>query len=406
MTTTYAYKVRDSQGHLKSGTIEADSAPLVAQRLKGMGMVPIEIQKKSSVSFGKDVEIFGLGPKVKVSDLATFSRQFATMIHAGLPIVRSLAILADQTPNKPLAAAIKTIRLDIERGASLAHALARHPKVFPRLYVAMARAGEAGGVLDGVLIQLADSLEKQVVMRRKIKSAMSYPIGVLSLVAVVMVAMLLFVVPTFQGLFASLGGKLPLLTRILVGASEFTQAYFPFIFVALIVIAAVFLKWSRTPGGRKSIDTFKLKVPLIGPLQQKAAIARFTRTLGVLLKSGVSILGALEITSETVGNVVITEALDDVGQSVKVGESMAGALERHPIFPPLVTQMLAVGEETGAVDEMLTKVAEFYEEQVESTVESLTSILEPLLMVVLGGSVGTMVIALYMPMFEIIKLVK
>lgn len=406
MTTTYSYKVRDNLGHLKTGTIEADNAPLVAERLKAMGMVPIDIQKKSGMSFGKDVALFGLGPKVKVSDLATFSRQFATMIHAGLPIVRSLAILSDQTPCKPLAAAIKTIRLDIERGASLAHALARHPKVFPRLYVAMARAGEAGGVLDGVLIQLADSLEKQVIMRRKIKSAMSYPIGVLSLVAVVVVAMLLFVVPTFQGLFSSLGGKLPLLTQILVDASAFTQAYFPFMFLALILIVVVFLKWSRTTSGRKALDTFKLKVPLIGPLQQKAAIARFTRTLGVLLKSGVSILGALEITSETVGNVVITEALNDVAQSVKVGESMAGALERHPIFPPLVTQMLSVGEETGAVDEMLTKVAEFYEEQVESTVESLTSILEPLLMVVLGGSVGTMVIALYMPMFEIIKLVK
>jgi type IV pilus assembly protein PilC len=404
--TTFEYKVRDTEGKLRSGTLEADNVSLVADRLRSMGFVPVHIAEVAGANFKKDVALPGFGAKVKVTDIAMFSRQFATMINSGLPLVRSLGILCEQTENKVLAEALRQVRLDVERGSSLAQAVSRHPKVFNRLYVAMVRAGEAGGVLDRVLMQLADSLEKNVQLRRKVKSALSYPTAVLGLVAIVMVAMLLFVVPTFKGLFTSLGGSLPLPTQILVTASEVFQSYFPFIFVGLIVFIFAFLKWSKTNGGRHKVDRFKLAIPLIGPLQHKAAIARFARTLGVLLRAGVSILGALEITAETVGNLVIADALGDVTQSVKVGESMASALERHAVFPPILTQMLMVGEETGTVDEMLTKVAEFYESAVEATVDSLTSILEPVMMMVLGGSVGSMVVALYMPMFEIIKLVK
>jgi type IV pilus assembly protein PilC len=298
------------------------------------------------------------------------------------------------------------VRADVEKGASLSQAMGRHPRAFNRLYIAMVRAGETGGVLDSVLLQLASTIEKQVELRHKIKSAMTYPIAVFGLVVMIVAAMLLFVVPMFKSLYADLGGTLPLPTRILMLASTLITKFLP---VVLVVIAgAVFAlkRWIKTEAGRATWDTMKLKLPVFGKLTRKTALTRFARTFAVLLRSGVPILEALEITSDTVGNVVVERGVRAVQDGVKQGESIARPLADHPVFPPMVVQMMAVGEETGALDEMLDKVGEFYEQEVEALVNSLTSLLEPALIVVLGSTVGGMIISLYMPMFNIIKLIK
>jgi type IV pilus assembly protein PilC len=296
--------------------------------------------------------------------------------------------------------------MDVERGASLSQALGRHPKVFNRLYVAMVRAGETGGVLDSVLLQLAAMIEKQVELRRKIKSAMTYPVVVFCVCILIVAAMLLFIVPTFKGIYAQLGGTLPVLTRVLISISTAFKKFFP----VFIVLGGVgiwgFKRWIGTEQGRAVWDRVMLKMPVFGKLVQKTALTRFASTLGVLMRSGVPILEALEITSDTVSNDVLAVAVRDVQAGVKVGESMAKPLAQHAVFPPMVVQMIAVGEETGAVDTMLEKIGEFYSQEVEAIVNALTSLLEPLLIVFLGACVGGMVIALYMPMFNIIKLIK
>ena len=294
----------------------------------------------------------------------------------------------------------------MEKGASLSQALARHPKAFNRLFVAMVKAGEVGGVLDSVLMQLASIIEKQVELKRKIKSAMTYPVAVLALVLLIVTAMLLFIVPTFESLYDDLGGTLPLPTRLLLGVSGIVTSYAPVIFVAEILLVIGFKRWIASERGRARWDAFKLKIPIFGKLVHKTAITRFSRTFAVLLRSGVPILEALEITSETVNNTVVADAVVEVQTAVKQGESVAVPLARHEVFPPMVVQMLAVGEETGNVDEMLEKVADFYDAEIEAIVDALTSLLEPLLICVLGGAVGGMVVALYMPMFQIINLVQ
>jgi type IV pilus assembly protein PilC len=405
MAATYTYKVRDRQGKLLEGSLEADSSQLVVSRLRQMGYTPIAIDQKDDAGFQKELKMpFGGKPKLK--DIAVFSRQFATMINSGLSLLRSLYILADQTENKQLAGVVDQVRQDLERGASLSHALGRHPKVFNRLYVAMVRAGETGGVLDSVLMQLAAIIEKQVELRRKIKSAMTYPTVVFCLCLLIVSAMLLFIVPTFKNIYASLGGTLPVLTRVLISISTAFKKFFP----VFIVLGGVgiwgFKRWVQTENGRQIWDRVKLKAPVFGKLVHKTALTRFAQTLAVLMRSGVPILESLEITSETVNNTVLSAAVKDVQAGVKVGESMAKPLAQHDIFPPMVTQMIAVGEETGAVDVMLEKIGEFYSQEVEATVNALTSLLEPLLIVFLGACVGGMVIALYMPMFNIIKLIK
>jgi len=346
------------------------------------------------------------GGKPKLKDIAVFSRQFATMINSGLSLLRSLYILAEQTENKELSKVVDQVRQDVERGASLSQALSRHPKVFNRLYVAMVRAGETGGVLDSVLLQTASIIEKQVELRRKIKSAMTYPTVVFCLCLLIVAAMLLFIVPTFKSIYAQLGGTLPALTRILIAISTAFKKFFP-VFIVLGGIGIWgFRRWIQTDAGRAVWDRVKLKTPVFGKLVHKTALTRFSQTLAVLMRSGVPILESLEITSETVNNTVLSDAVKDVQAGVKVGEAMAKPLATHEIFPPMVTQMIAVGEETGAVDTMLEKIGEFYSQEVEATVNALTSLLEPLLIVFLGACVGGMVIALYMPMFNIIKLIK
>ncbi|MDP9387823.1 MAG: type II secretion system F family protein, partial [Actinomycetota bacterium] len=400
MADTYTYKVRDKAGKVQRGELEADSTMLVANKLRQMGYVPIAIDKKAASVGKKELHIFK--PKVKLKDLAVFSRQFAVMINSGLSLLRALYILQEQTENKVLAGVLTEVRQDVEKGSSLSQALARHPKTFNKLYVAMVRAGETGGVLDSVLVQLADTIEKQVELRQKIKSAMTYPVAVLCLVLLIVTAMLLFIVPTFKGLYADLGGTLPLPTRVLLAISAILKKWFLLVIAAEMGFVWAFKRWITTEKGRAAWDAFKLKVPVFGKLVHKTALVRFSRTLASLMRAGVPILESLDITSDTVGNVVMRRAVTDTQAAVKTGESMATPLSKHAIFPPMVVQMIAVGEETGAVDEMLDKIGEFYEQEVEATVDALTSLLEPLLIVVMGGAVGGMVVALYMPMFNII----
>ena len=406
MAATFQYKVRDPEGRLLQGSLDGDSQALVASKLRQMGYVPIAISQEKSSSLKKDLTIPGLTDRVSMKDVAVFSRQFATMINSGLSLIRALHILNEQTENKKLAEVVAEVRMDVEKGASLSQALGKHPKVFNRLYVAMVRAGETGGVLDGVLMQLASILEKQVELRRKIKSAMTYPVAVLCLVLLIVTAMLVFVVPTFETLYADLGGTLPLPTRMLLAVSGFVTKWLPVIIVLEVAAAFGFKRWIQSDKGRAAWDAFKLKVPIFGSLVHKTALTRFSRTLAVLLRSGVPILESLEITSETVNNSVMARAVKDTQDAVKRGESVATPLQEHAIFPPMVVQMLAVGEETGQVDQMLEKVADFYDQEIEATVDALTSLLEPLLIVVMGGAVGGMVVALYMPMFQIINLVQ
>lgn len=402
---TYAYKVRDRQGKVVEGSLEAESQAAVASKLKSMGFAPILISEQKAKVGGKEIRM-PWKSGVKGKDIAVFSRQFATMINSGLSLLRSLNILADQTENSVLARTISEVRNDVEKGTSLSQAMAKHPKIFSRLYIAMIRAGEIGGVLDSVLLRLADNLEAEVALRQKIKSAMTYPVVVFVMVIMIVSGMLLFVVPMFETLYKDLGGTLPLPTRVLILVSNVMKKAW-FIVFGLFGGAIFMLKrWIATEKGRAIWDQIKLKMPIFGTLVHKSALSRFSRTLGVLIKSGVPILQGLEIVKETSGNAVMAKATADVQTSVKEGESIAKPLERHAVFPPMVVQMIAVGEETGALDTMLSKISDFYDQEVEATVEALTSLIEPLLIAVMGLVVGGMVIALYMPMFNIINLIK
>jgi len=403
MPTTYEYKVRDRAGNLVSGQLVGDSEGLVMTKLREMGMTPIEVKKAKA---GLKMEINLRPGHVKLKDLAVFSRQFATMVNSGLPILRALAILGDQTENKELQKVLVQVRLDVEQGQSLSGAMDRHRKAFSDLYVAMVKAGETGGVLDNVLLRLADNIEKEVELRRKVKSAMTYPVVVVMLVGLIMSAMLLFVVPQFKSIYAQLGGTLPLPTQILLTASNAVRSYWYVFALFLFGMSFAFRRYKRTDRGRAQMDAVKLKIPVFGGLFHKTALARFSSTLGMLLRSGVPILQALDIVADTVNNKVISSAVGDVQGAVREGESMAKPLSRHSVFPPMVVQMLAVGEETGAVDTMLDKVAEFYNAEVTASVDALTSLIEPLMIAIVGGAVGAAVIALYMPMFNIVKLIK
>jgi type IV pilus assembly protein PilC len=403
MPQTYEYKVRDRAGNLVTGRLVGDNEGLVTRKLREMGYTPVEVNR---VGRGLSMEITLRPGRVKMKDLSVFSRQFATMVNSGLPILRALSILSEQTENSQLKKVLAQVRIDVEQGSSLSGAMSKHTRAFSDLYVAMVRAGEAGGVLDNVLVRLADNMEKDVELRRKIKSAMAYPAAVVSLVTLILTAMLLFVVPQFKSIYAQLGGQLPLPTRILLGVSDAVRTKWWLFLVVIIGIVFAFRRYKATPAGRATVDAFKLRIPIFGPLFHKTALARFSSTLGMLLRSGVPILQALDIVSETVGNRVISKAVSDVQGSVREGESIAKPLSKHPVFPPMVVQMLAVGEETGAVDVMLDKVADFYNSEVSAAVDALTSLIEPLLIAIIGGAVGAAVISLYMPMFNIINLIK
>ena len=403
MPQTYDYKVRDRTGGMVTGQLVGDSETLVLQRLREMGMTPVEVKKAGT---GMKMEINLRPGRVKLKTIAVFCRQFATMVNSGLPILRALSILADQTDNQGLQKVLVQSRTDVEQGSSLSAALAKHPKVFNNLFISMIKAGETGGVLDDVLLSLADQIEREVQLRRQIKSAMTYPVVVVAMVMLILAAMLLFVVPQFESIYANLGGTLPLPTRILLGVSTAVRTYWYMVLLGGIVFSLLFRRYKRTDSGRARVDALKLKVPVFGALFHKVALARFAATLGMLLRSGVPILQALDNVKDTVNNRVIGDAVDDVKTSVREGESIAKPLGKHRVFTPMIVQMMAVGEETGAVDTMLDKVAEFYNSEVTASVEALTSLIEPLLIAFIGAAVGAAVIALYMPMFNVINLIK
>jgi type IV pilus assembly protein PilC len=404
----FDYQVRDKSGKMVTGQLEADSQAAVAAKLTSMGYAPLRIDKVNEAGLQMEIKIPGLSDRVKLKDLAIFSRQFATMINSGLSLIRALSILREQTENKKLGETIEAIRQEVEAGASLSSAMAKHEKVFPKLYVAMVRAGEAAGMLDEVLLRVAAMLEADVKLRSKIKSAMTYPVIVFVMAILLTTVMLIFIVPVFDGMFRDLGGELPWLTKMLVVLSDFVTSWAGVV-TYIVVPAAIWFTYKRVrsnPKGRYALDVAKLNVPVFGPLFHKIALTRFARNLSTLLAAGVPILQALEITADTVNNGPIGLAVKDVQDSVREGESINGPLSEHDVFPPMVVQMIAVGEETGNVDGMLAKISDFYDTEIESTTESLTALMEPIMIAVIGGIVGGMVIALYMPMFKIFELIQ
>jgi type IV pilus assembly protein PilC len=403
--TKFEYAVRDKSGKLVKGTLDAENQGQVVAKLRTMGFAPVSISETNS-GMKKEITIPGFSNRVKLKDLAIMSRQFATMISSGLSLLRALTILSEQTENKELGRVLGLVRSDVEAGQSLSSALAKFPKVFPPLMVNMCRAGEVGGFLDGVLLQIAANYEAEVKLRGKIKSAMTYPTVVFCIAIVAVIGMLLFIVPVFAKMFKQLGGKLPAPTQILVEISTVVRYGFPIIIVAIIAAVIVWGKVKHKESVRSIADPLKLKMPVFGNLFQKVALSRFSRNLGTMLRSGVPILQSLDIVSATTANIVLERALKDVQESVRRGESLAGPLAQHWVFPPMVVQMLAVGEDTGAMDTMLEKIAEFYDQEVEATTEALTSLIEPLMIAVLGGIIGSMIIALYMPIFKVFDLIK
>lgn len=396
--STYVFKAIDVAGGKARGEVEAESKQAVSDQLKQRGLIVLDISDKRG---SKDIE-FGFMKRVKASELAIFSRQLSTMISSGMSILRALYVLEEQTESKYLKETIVAVRKDVEAGLSLSDSMARHPKVFNPLFVAMTQAGEMGGVLEDALIRVADQLQKDAGLRRQIKSAMVYPVLVIIFAVGVMMALVAFLVPVFVGVFKQFGGELPKLTQVSVFLSNMVIGYWWLMFGSAFAIAIAFIKWKKTSWGRKQWDHFRLHVPAkIGTIVQQVAVARWSRTLASLTGAGVPLLQALEITGRTGGNVAVEEAMDGVIASVKRGGTIAAPLAQAPLFPAMVTHMVGVGEETGALDAMLDRVAEFYEEQVEASVKALTSILEPIMIVVIGGIVGFIVISMYLPLFEV-----
>ena len=406
MASTYTYKVKDKSGKLHDGEMQASSQAAVAKALRERGFVPVSVDEQKASALQMEIKIPGLSGRIKVKEVAIFSRQFATMINSGLSLLRSLTILAEQTPNRAFKDVINGVKADVEKGASLSQALEKHPKVFGRLYTSMVKSGEVGGVLDETLERLALTLEAQVELRQQVKSAMMYPVAVFGLVVFIVIAMLIFVVPMFESMFADFGAELPLPTRLLMIISEIFLTYWYVAIAVTVTLVFAFKRWIATDKGRSRFDAIKLKLPIFGNLVHKTALARFSHTLAALTRTGVPILMSMDIVAETSGNEVVARAVHGVQASVKEGESIAEPLSNHPVFPPMVVQMMAVGEETGALDTMLEKVGGFYDREVKTMVEGLTSLIEPLLVVVLGATVGGMLLALYLPIFNVITLIE
>jgi type IV pilus assembly protein PilC len=396
--STYVFKAIDLTGGKARGEVEADSKQAVSDQLKQRGLIVLDIADKHS---SKNIEI-ALMKSVKPTELAIFARQLSTMISSGMSILRALYVLEEQTESKYLTETIVAVRKDVEAGLSLSDAMARHPKVFNPLFVAMTQAGETGGVLEDSLYRVADQLQKDAALRRQVKSAMIYPALVATFAIGVMMALVAFLVPVFEGVFKEFGGELPKLTQVSVLMSKIVTQYWWLMFLVTAGVIVTFVKWKKTTWGRKQWDHFRLRVPMkIGTIVQQVAVARWSRTLASLTHAGVPLLQALEITGRTGGNAAVQESMDGVIASVKRGGTIAAPLAQAPIFPSMVTHMVGVGEETGALDEMLDRIAEFYEEQVEAAVKSLMSILEPILIIVIGAMVGFIVISMYLPLFEV-----
>lgn len=405
MAVTYTYKVRDRAGKVLTGAIEAENMMAVASKLRSMNYIVLDISEKREAAGLGGISL--MKKRIKVKDITVFARQFATMINAGVSITKALSILADQVENPSLSAVISQLQKDVEGGLSLSEALTKHPQVFPPIFVNMTRAGEAGGVLDTSLLRIADHFEKDQELRGRIKSALSYPIAVISLATVLVFVMITFVVPMFVGMFEQMGGTLPLPTRILLAVSGIIRGPGGLIILAVIGGLIFGLRAAkRTEQGQLIIDQFKLRLPILGTLVQKMSLAKFTRTFATLISSGVPILQAMDIVADTAENAVVAASVREARASIKEGETISKPLSQSRVFPPMVVQMIAIGEETGSLDAMLNKIADFYDAEVSSTVDSLTSILEPVLMLFLGISVGGIVIALYMPMFSVITMIK
>ena len=402
--STYAFKAVDLSGIPQTGTIDGADKQSVTTELKGRGLKVMALEEKKS---GLKMEL-RLGPKrVKASELTVMSRQLATMISSGMTLLRAFYVLEEQIENQFLRETVGAVREDIEAGLSFSDALARHPKVYSPLYVAMVRAGEAGGVLEDSLERISDQLEKDDSLRRQVKSAMAYPIVVFSFAMLVLIGMIAFIVPVFVGVFKDFGGELPLITRFTVGLSNAVTGQWYILLAVAIGIFVGFRKWKSSSWGRPQWDQFRLRIPFnIGKTVQKIALARWSRTFSALYGAGVPIMHAIEVTGQTAGNAVVDKAMVAVVESVKSGGSIAAPLKEAPIFPAMVAQMIAVGEETGNLDTMLSKVADFYEDEVAAAIKALTSILEPVMIVLVGGIVGFIVVAMYMPMFKVYDSIK
>ena len=397
---TFNWSARPAAGgDIKQGEIELPTKDEVLAFLHRQKLIPVAVREKP-----QQFQIqFGTG--IATRDIVIFTRQFATMINSGLPLVQSLDILGEQTENQALAKVLGEVLYDVESGHTLADALGRHPKVFTELFVNMVAAGEAGGILDTILLRLATFLEKNDALVRKIKGAMIYPAVIFSVAGMAIVILLIFVIPTFQTMFESAGIPLPLPTRIVIGMSQFLQSFWWAVLIGIIGSVVAIRQIYTTDGGRLFIDRLMLALPILGDLQRKAAVARFTRTLGTLVSSGVSILEGLEITAKTAGNRVIHDAVMSSRASIAGGETIAGPLKESGVFPPMVVQMINVGEQTGGLDTMLTKIADFYDDEVDAAVEALLAAMEPIMIVVLGVVVGGMIVAMYLPIFDMINAV-
>jgi len=393
----YRWEGKTLRGAIKRGELEAASEAALRIQLRQQNIIPTKVLSK-----GKEIKLqlsIG-GSRISQKMIAVFTRQLATMIDAGLPLVQSLDILATQQENKAFQSVLTAIRDDVESGSTFAAALGRHPKIFNDLYVNLVVAGEEGGILDNILLRLSNYIEKAVALKKKVKSAMVYPAAIVAVAVLVVTVLLIFVIPVFEKMFLSAGQSLPLLTLIIVGLSNLLKQYFLFLAAGLVVLAIIIRRYYKTEGGKRAIDAFLLKVPVFGLLLKKIAIARFSRTLSTLVSSGVPILDSLNIVAKTAGNQIVEDAIFKARSSISEGETIAEPLSRARVFPPMVTQMISVGESTGSLDTMLSKIADFYEEEVDTTVATLTSLLEPFLMIFLGGTIGTIVIAMYLPIFN------
>jgi len=398
----YKWEGKTLRGAIKRGELEVASEGALRIQLRRQNIIPTKILSK-----GKEIKLQLSFTSRRVSEkmVAVFTRQLATMIDAGLPLVQSLEILASQQVNKTFRDTLTTIKEDVESGSTFAAALRRHPKIFNELYVNLVVAGEEGGLLDNILLRLANYIEKAVALKKKVKSAMVYPTSILAVAVLVVAILLIFVIPVFEKMFLSAGQSLPTLTLIIVGMSKLLQRYFLIFLAGLALFAFALRRYYKTDGGRRVVDALLLKVPVFGMLIRKVAIARFSRTLSTLVSSGVPILDSLSIVAKTAGNRIVEDAIMSARSSISEGETIAEPLTRANVFPPMVTQMISVGESTGSLDSMLGKIADFYDEEVDSTVSTLTSLLEPFLMIFLGGTIGTIVIAMYLPIFRMATVV-
>ncbi len=395
---TYTYTARAVNGELKTATIDAPSREEVVAQLRRQRMSVVKVDEET-----KKVKTRG---SIKMRDIVIFTRQFSTMINAGLPLVQALDILAKQTENKVLSEVTRAVVFDVESGHTVADALAKHPNAFSDLYVNMVAAGEAGGILDTILMRLATFMEKNDALVRKVKGAMIYPGVIMSVAAIAICVLLIFVIPVFETMFGSVGLALPLPTRIVIGMSRFLKGYWWAIGGGATGAFFLLKKYYASPSGKLTIDKLLLKMPVLGDVLRKSAVSRFTRTLGTLISSGVSILDGLEITAKTAGNRVIQDAIMQSRASIAGGDTIAAPLQKSAVFPPMVISMIAVGEQTGGLDEMLSKIADFYDEEVDAAVGGLLSLLEPIMIVFLGVVVGGMVVAMYLPIFDMINAVQ